>query len=247
MGIIYLLLFIACVAVLFWIYKFDQSVGKKKQQKQSQLPMHFDLLDENGDPIKDRPSKLMDLNTTTVAERQRVYGRGFRKQLQFDELQRRAEAAGDTETLEAIRLGTYDGPLPELEDDVPHLELSGNPNAPVQELQYFCIKDKGYHVSVWPKDQPIGGYIEFDIAGISHREGIDRHLGEFVATLEPEPTNPYDANAIKILAPDGHHLGYVPRDTTDAIREITSLPCSCFCYIGKNNGTYFSDCYVVIQ
>lgn len=181
---IYLLLFIACVAVLFWIYKFDQSVEKKKQQKQSQQPMHFDLLDENGDPIKKPVVKV---------------------------------------------------------------KACGGSDAPVQELQYFCIKDKDYHVSVWPKDQPIGGYIEFNIAGISHREGIDNHLGEFVATLETEPTNPYDANAIKILAPDGHHLGYVPRDTTDAIRDITSLPCSCFCYIGKNNGTYFSDCYVVIQ
>ena len=32
-------------------------------------------------------------------------------------------------------------------------------NAPIQELQYFCIKDKGYHVSVWPKNQLSGGYI----------------------------------------------------------------------------------------
>ena len=40
-------------------------------------------------------------------------------------------------------------------------------NAPIQELQYFCIKDKGYHVSVWPKNQPTGGYIEFNIAGMT--------------------------------------------------------------------------------
>ena len=246
MGTLYLLLFIACVAVLIWIYKFDQSVGKKKQ---SQQPMHFDLLDENGDLIRNSPETLMDLNMTTVAERQRVYKRGFRKQLQFDELQRRAEAAGDTDTLEAIRLGTYDGPLPELEEDVPHLKLSGNPDAPIQELQYFCIKDKGYHTSVWPKGNGYRGldYIEFNIAGISHYEGIDNYLGEFIVTLEPEPTNPYDENAIKILAPDGHHIGYVPRDTTNAIRDITSLPCSCYCYIGKNNDTFFSDCYVVIK
>ena len=52
------------------------------------------------------PAKLMDLNATTVAERQRMYKRGFKKQLQFDELQRRAEETGDTSTLEAIRLGT---------------------------------------------------------------------------------------------------------------------------------------------
>ena len=38
--------------------------------------------------------KLLDLNTTTVAERQRAYHHGFRQQLQYDELQRRAEASG---------------------------------------------------------------------------------------------------------------------------------------------------------
>lgn len=246
MEILLLIIFIVVIVCFcFW----DKNRAKKKQQKQSQEPMHFDLLDENGDPIRNSPETLMDLNMTTVAERQRVYKRGFRKQLQFDELQRRAEAAGDTDTLEAIRLGTYEGPLPELEEDVPHLKLSGNPDAPIQELQYFCIKDKGYHTSVWPKSNGYQGldYIEFNIAGIDYRENIDNYLGEFIATLEPEPTNPYDENAIKILAPDGHHIGYVPRDTTDAIRDITSLPCSCYCYIGENNGTFFSDCYVVIK
>lgn len=186
MGTLYFLLFIACVAVLFWIYKFDQSVGKKKQQKQSQEPMHFNLLDENGDPIR-KP--------------------------------------------------------------VITVEVGNGSDAPIQELQYFCIKDKGYHVSVWPKGNGCRGldYIEFNIAGISHQDNIDQYIGEFIATLEPEPTNPYDENAIKILAPDGHHLGYVPRETTNAIRDITSLPCSCYCYIGENNGTYFSDCYVIIK
>jgi hypothetical protein len=55
----------------------------------------------------------------------------------------------------------------------------GDSDAPVQELQYFCVKDKGYHVSVWPKDQGFQGidYIEFNIAGITHGEHIDDHLG----------------------------------------------------------------------
>lgn len=119
-------------------------------------------------------------------------------------------------------------------------------NAPIQELQYFCIKDKGYHVSVWPKNQPTGGYIEFNIAGISYCGDLSPYLGEFVAILDPEPSNPYDANAIKILAPDGHHVGYVPRDFTDAVRDVTNLPCSCYAYIGENGGTYFSDCYIKI-
>jgi len=182
-GIIVIFLFVAVAAsVLFHVM--SKRGGSSIQPQQ---PDHFDLLDDNGDPIKSPNVKI-------------VIG-------------------------------------------------GGDSDAPIQELQYFCVKDKGYHVSVWPKNQGYQGldYIEFDIAGITHGEHVDDHLGEFVATLEPEPTNPYDANAIKILAPDGHHLGYVPKDTTDAIRDIATLPCSCYCYIGENNGTYFSDCYIEIK
>lgn len=122
---------------------------------------------------------------------------------------------------------------------------STNSNQPsVEQLQYFCVKDKGYHVSVWPKDQKIGDYLEFNIAGMSHRTNINHYLGEFIGTLEAEPTNTYDPNAIKILASDGHHVGYVPKDQTHYVREFLSLPCQCFCYIGCNDGYYYSDCYI---
>jgi hypothetical protein len=114
----------------------------------------------------------------------------------------------------------------------------------VQRLQYFCIKDKGYHVSVWPKDQGIGDYLEFPIAGITHGEHIDEHLGEFTATLEPDPTNPYDQNAIKIVTSEGHRVGYVPKGQTAYVRDFTTLPCRCYCYIGNNDGHYFTDCYI---
>ena len=143
---------------------------QQSQNQQSQQPIHFDILDENGDPLPKDPV--------------------------------------------------------------------------VQELQYFCIKDKGYHVTVWPKDNRIGEVLEFTIAGMSYRDDIDDYLGEHVGTLEVEPTNPYDANAIKILAEDGHHVGYVPKDMTSEIRKSTTLPCTCYFYIGKNAGTYFSDCYI---
>ena len=117
-------------------------------------------------------------------------------------------------------------------------------NAPTQELQYFCIKDKGYYVSVWPKNQPTGGYIEFSIAGISYCGDLTDYLGEFIAILEPEPSNPYDANAIKIMTDNGHRVGYVPCETTATIRDFTTLPCQCYCFIGNNDGIYFSDCYI---
>ena len=115
-----------------------------------------------------------------------------------------------------------------------------------QRLQYFCIKDKGYHVSVWPKDQGFQGidYIEFNIEGITHGEHIDDHLGEFVANLEPDPANPYDAKAIKILALNGDRVGYVPKDMTEEVRKFSQLPRKCYCYIGINNGIYYTDCYI---
>lgn len=132
--------------------------------------------------------------------------------------------------------------------EAPHIRVvvgsDEGKDSPVQELRYFCIKDKGYHVSAWPKDQSQFDIIEFPIAGMSHRDNIDDYLGEFKGTLEAEPTNPYDTNAIKVLAPDGHHVGYVHKDITAEIRNETNLPCSCFCYIGCNKKTYFSDCYI---
>lgn len=122
--------------------------------------------------------------------------------------------------------------------------LSEDKNVKIQNLRYFCIKDKGYHVSVWPKDYDQFDIVEFNIAGMMHRANIDSYLGEFVCRLESEPTNTYDPNAIKVLAPDGHHVGYVPADLTAEIRKEATLPCPCYCYIGSNNGTYFSDCFI---
>ena len=230
--------FIVCL-VLYVFYDITNKKGKQKE------PTNPSVEEPTTTHV---PEKLMDLETTTVADRQRVYNRGYRKQLQFDELQRRAEAVGDTATLEAIRLGTYAGPLPELKDNLLNFaqpKTQGNPDAPVQRLEHFCVKDKGYHVSVWPKDQYIGDYVEFNIAGITHGEHVSEHLGEFVATLVPEPTNPYDANAIKIITGNGHRIGYVPKDMTQSVREfVAKLPCQCYCYIGNNDGMYFSDCYI---
>lgn len=226
-----IIIFIIIVAIIIYIYYKDGV--SPKTQKEPVFP----------------PVKLMDLKTTTVGERQRMYKRGFRKQRQFDELQRRAEAAGDTATIEAIRLGTYDGPLPPLPEEVRnplHVPVGSTDgeNAPIQELKYFCVKDKGYHVTVWPNDVSQFDIVEFNIAGMSHRDNIDDYLGEFKGTLEAEPTNAYDPNAIKVLAPDGHHVGYVPKNMTSEVRNESTLPCPCFCYIGCNNGTYFSDCYI---
>jgi len=183
--IFFIIIFV--VAVAFYIYYLSH--GNYSEQTPSEQPpaasqpRHFELLDDNGDPIGAPNAKIV-----------------------------------------------IDG---------------GESDAPVQELQYFCIKDKGYHVSVWPKDHSQFDIVEFNIAGITHCENVDGYLGEFKGTLEAEPTNEYDQNAIKVLAADGHHVGYVPKDMTSEIRDNATLPCQCFCYIGENDGVYFSDCYIL--
>ena len=190
---LFIFIIIAIAAIIYFVYsskKLDDSQKPAPTQQQSQR-MHFDLLDDDGNPIKE------------------------------------------------------DAPISETSQSKVKVVIGGgDSDAPVQELEYFCIKDKGYHVSVWPKDQSQFDIVEFNIAGMSHRDNIDDYLGEFKGTLEAEPTNAYDPNAIKVLANDGHHVGYVPKDMTSEIRNNATLPCACFCYIGENDGTYFSDCYI---
>lgn len=182
-----LILFIIAVCLLVYAVKVSRrNKEESEKQKTAEQPTHFDLLDDNGDPI---PSS----------------------------------------------------------DDRSRASASHPIDEPsVQNLRYFYIKDKGYHVSVWPKDQGFQGidYIEFNIAGITHGEHVDDHLGEFVANLEPEPTNPYDEKAIKIVTSEGHRVGYVPKDQTTYVRDFSTLPCRCYCYIGTNDGIYFTDCYI---
>ncbi|MBO5707623.1 MAG: HIRAN domain-containing protein [Bacteroidales bacterium] len=125
---------------------------------------------------------------------------------------------------------------------------SNNPNAEVQELKFFCIKDKGYHVSVWPKDVYQPDFIEFEIAGITHHADVAmKHLGESMALLVAEPDNPYDPNAIRVMTSDWQLLGYVPRDMTDIIHEHTSgSTCPCFIYIGyrEDDDIFYTDAYI---
>lgn len=172
-----ILIIIAIVAsvVIYVVYLTHGNYEEPtKQAKQPEVPKHFDLLDENGDPLP---------------------------------------------------------PTPRQEPEV-------------KSLHYFCLKDKGYHVTVWPKSQRLGDYLEFTIAGLNYCDN-SKYLGEFTGYLEAEPTNDYDPNAIKVLAHDSHHVGYVPQDQTKHVREFLTLPCPCYCYIGKNNGRYFSDCYII--
>ena len=57
------------------------------------------------------------------------------------------------------------------------------------------------------------------IAGINHRQNIVRYKGRNTVALVPEPSNEFDPDAIKVIAEDGHHLGYIHRDQTDMVRS----------------------------
>ena len=63
----------------------------------------------------------------------------------------------------------------------------------------------------------------FSIAGMAYYPGIhhlDRLSVEQPLRLIPEPENPHDEFAVKILTDDGLMLGYVPRSDNKAISRL---------------------------
>ena len=90
------------------------------------------------------------------------------------------------------------------------------------------------------------------VAGINHRTGINRYTGRNTVALVPEPQNEFDANAIKVVAEDGHHLGYVRRDQTEMVRSWThdKFPFYCVCRVeekeDEDDGHRFYTAYLYI-
>lgn len=87
----------------------------------------------------------------------------------------------------------------------------------------------GAYKGPWPEPRDDGGWLSvFDnlrilkIAGINHRKNIASYVGRLEVALVPEPDNEFDPNAIKIVAEDRHHLGYIPSDQTDLVRSLTA-------------------------
>lgn len=75
------------------------------------------------------------------------------------------------------------------------------------------------------------------IAGINFRKGLNSLAGTyFDAMLYADPKNEYDPNAIKIVALDYTHLGYIPADETEAVREWigNQLPYKCRAHIEES-------------
>lgn len=100
--------------------------------------------------------------------------------------------------------------------------------------------EDGTYTGPWPERRNDGAWTSiFDdlrilsIAGINHRQSIVRYKGRNTVALVPEPQNEFDANAIKVLAEDGHHLGYIRRDQTEMVRAWArdEFPIYCTCRI----------------
>ena len=77
-----------------------------------------------------------------------------------------------------------------------------------------------------PMQKPDGSYTciynplwDFNIAGVNYRKNIRDYVGVFNGYLQPEPDNEYDPDAIAVYHEDRHHLGYIPQNMTDDIRD----------------------------
>ena len=78
-----------------------------------------------------------------------------------------------------------------------------------------------------PRRKPDGTYtdiydtiLDYNLAGVNFRKKIRDYVGDFDGYLMPEATNKYDPNAIAVYHRDGHHLGYIPENCTDDIRDL---------------------------
>ena len=111
-----------------------------------------------------------------------------------------------------------------------------------------------------PERRDDGGWLSiydnlriFKIAGINHRQGISRYVGRVACALVPEPDNEYDPDAIKIVAEDRHHLGYIPSGQTDTVCWLAAneFPYRCTAFIEAHedeiDGHKFFTGYVYIK
>lgn len=120
--------------------------------------------------------------------------------------------------------------------------------------------EDGTYTGPWPERRSDGALTSiFDdlrilsIAGINHRQAISHYKGRNTVALVLEPKNEFDPNAIKVIAEDGHHLGYIRRDQTDMVRSWShdKFPHYCICMIqeheDEDDGHRFFTGYLYIK
>ena len=120
--------------------------------------------------------------------------------------------------------------------------------------------NSGTYTGPLPERRSDGGWLSIydnlrilKIAGINYRQGISRYVGRVACALVPEPDNEYDPDAIKIVAEDRHHLGYIPSGQTDFVCSMTAneFPYRCTAFIEAHedeiDGHKFFTGYVYIK
>jgi hypothetical protein len=120
--------------------------------------------------------------------------------------------------------------------------------------------ESGSYTGPLPERRADGGWLSIydnlrilKIAGINHRQGISRYVGRVECALVPEPDNEYDPDAIKIVAEDRHHLGYIPSGQTDLVCSLTAneFPYRCTAFIehceDEDDGHKFFTGFVYIR
>ena len=126
-------------------------------------------------------------------------------------------------------------------------------------LTMDSINRNDYHGPL-PERRDDGGWLSIydnlrilKIAGINHRQGISRYVGRVECALVPEPDNEFDPDAIKIVAEDRHHLGYIPSGQTEMVCWLTAneFPYRCTAFIEAHedeiDGHKFFTGYVYIK
>lgn len=165
----------------------------------------------------------------------------FKKQSTYEEVQRN------------ITISMYGG-APVVENDEPDIAAQlekecARIEALIQAAEaghddvHQQIED-GTYTGPWPERRSDGAWTSiFDdlrilsIAGINHRQAISHYKGRNTVALVPEPKNEFDPNAIKVVAEDGHHLGYIRRDQTNMVRSWAhdKFPHYCICMIQEHD------------
>ena len=82
------------------------------------------------------------------------------------------------------------------------------------------------------------------IAGINFRKDAKSYSGQIIdCMLYADPKNEYDSNAIKIVTNDYTHIGFIPADETECVRQWVNnkLPYQCRANIQERTECDYND------
>ena len=82
-----------------------------------------------------------------------------------------------------------------------------------------------------------------NIAGINFRKDAKSYSGQIIdCMLYADPKNEYDPNAIKIVTNDYTHIGFIPADETECVRQwVNKLPYPCRARIQERTECDYND------